>query len=154
LQRSRTPSVVPLHLPSVATLEGNEISIVDSTPQSKLPNRFAKSSLHPIAVMAMRVGSFEARACSKRSIPRGLHPALLESLASTITIRATDFCYRTVTDEYPRCVRLPAASTSLRPWCIDQSSDWPSRMNRAFHDARLASTFSFAPRERCLQHER
>lgn len=28
--------------------------------------------------------------------------------------------------------------------CIDQSSDGSSRMNRAFHDARLASTPSFA----------
>jgi len=28
----------------------------------------------------------------------------------TTAIRATDVCYRTVTDEHPRCVRLPAAS--------------------------------------------
>jgi hypothetical protein len=56
------------------------------------------------------------------------------------------------TDEYPRRVRLTAASTSLRPFCIDQSSDWPSRMNRAFHDARPASTSPFALRGRCLHH--
>jgi hypothetical protein len=93
--------------------EGIEISIVDSTPQSKLSNRFTKSSLHAI-VSTMHAGSFEARACPKRPIPRGLHPALLEPCYGiTIAIRATDICYRTVTDEYPRCVRLPAAFDEL-----------------------------------------
>jgi len=117
-----------------------EISIVDSTPQSKLRTDSPRAP-STRSLTTTRAGSFKARPCSSRPIPRGLHPALLEPCCEiTTAIRATDFCYRTDTDEYPRCVRLPAATTSLRPWCIDQSSDWPSRMNRAFHDARLAST--------------
>jgi hypothetical protein len=94
----------------------------------------------------IRAGSFEARSPPARPIPRGLHPALLEtSLWMTIAIRATDFCYRTVTTSthdafgYPRLsVWLTPGGASIRRLC-----DEPSRMNRAFHDARLASTLPF-----------
>jgi len=139
---------VPERLPScriftsrVAT--GREESRFRLWIRPRNPNSRTDSPRAPStrSLTTIGAGSFEARPCSSWPIPRGLHPALLEPCCEiTIAIRATDFCYRTDTDEYPRCVRLPAATTSLRPWCIDQSSDWPSRMNRAFHDARLAST--------------
>jgi hypothetical protein len=83
-------------LPRVATWEESRFRlwIRPRNPNSRTDSPRAPSTR---SLSTMRVGSFEARACLERSIPRGLHPAFLEPFQD----HDRDSCDRLLLSNHP-----------------------------------------------------
>jgi hypothetical protein len=153
VKHSRTPSVVP-HCSRVLPRGKNRDFDCGFDPAIQTPEPIHQELPPRDRLSTIRAGSFKARPCPKRPIPRGLHPAFLEPFRRSRSrfVRPTSAIEPSY-DEYPRCVRLTAASTSL--WLVLHRPI----LRRVFADESRVSRrptrfddFSFAPRGRCLHH--